>query len=140
MDPIKISGIKEWPTPTKVKDIRSFLGFCNFYRAFIRGFAHVARPLTQLTRKDATWQWGIEQQEAFDTLKKRVTSKPILAQPNLAEQFVLEVDVSGYAVGAVLLQRKEDNKLHPIGYFSSTLNEAEQNYDIYDLEDRKSVV
>ena len=72
-----------------------------------------------------TWQWGIEQQEAFDTLKNRVTSEPILAQPNLAEQFVLEVDASGYAVGAVLLQRKEDNKLHPIGYFSSMLNEAE---------------
>ena len=87
MDPIKISGIKEWPTPTKVKDVQSFLGFCNFYRAFIRGFAHVARPLTQLTQKDATWQWGAEQQKAFDTLKNCVISEPILAQPNLAEQF-----------------------------------------------------
>ena len=57
MDPIKISSIKEWPTPTKVKDVRSFLGFCNFYHTFIRGFAHVAQPLTKLTQKDATWQW-----------------------------------------------------------------------------------
>ena len=134
MDPIKISGIKEWPMPTKVKDVQSFLGFCNFYCAFIHSFAHVAWPLTQLTRKDATWQWGTEQQKAFDTLKNHVINEPILAQPNLAEQFILEVDTSRYAVGAVLLQHKEGGKLHPIDYFSSTLNEAERNYNIYNLE------
>ena len=110
------------------------MGFCNSYCAFIHGFAHVARLLTQLACKDATWQWGTEQQKAFDTLKNCVISEPILTQPNLGEQFLLEVDTSGYAVGAVLLQKKEDGKLHPIGYFSSMLNEAERNYDIYDLE------
>jgi hypothetical protein len=134
MDPIKIAGIKDWPTPKKVKDVRSFLGFCNFYRSFIRGFAHLARPLNLLTRKDATWQWGEKEQTVFNTLKTRVTSEPILAQPDLAEQFTLEVDVSGYTVGAVLLQQKADRKLHPIEYFSATLNDAEHNYDIYDLE------
>ena len=134
MDPVKISGIKDWPTPTKVKDICSFLGFCNFYHAFICGFAHVAHPLSQLTCKDVIWQWGTKEQEAFDTLKAWVTTEPILVQPDLAEQFTLEVDTSGYAVGAVLLQWKNDGKLHPIGYFSSTINEAERNYDIYDLE------
>jgi hypothetical protein len=134
MDPIKIAGIKDWPIPKKVKDVRSFLGFCNFYRSFIRGFAHLARPLNLLTRKDAIWQWGDKEQTAFDTLKTRVTSEPILAQPDLTEQFTLEVDASGYAVGAVLLQRKADGKLHPIEYFSATLNDAERNYDIYDLE------
>ena len=70
----------------------------------------------------------------FDTLKTRVTTEPILAHPDLTEQFELEVDASGFAVGAVLLQKKEDGKRHPIGYYSSTLNEAERNYDIYDLE------
>jgi hypothetical protein len=134
MDPIKIAGIKDWPIPKKVKDVRSFLGFCNFYRSFIRGFAHLARPLNLLTRKDAIWQWGDKEQTAFNTLKTRVTSEPILAQPDLTEQFTLEVDASGYAVGAVLLQRKADGKLHPIEYFSATLNDAERNYDIYDLE------
>ena len=83
---------------------------------------------------DTTWQWGTEEQKSFDTLKSRVTEEPILAQPNLADQFTLEVDASGFAVGAVLLQRKADGKLHPVGYYSSTLNEAERNYDIYDLE------
>jgi len=67
-------------------------------------------------------------------LKKRVTSEPVLAHAKLDDQFELEVDASGYAVGAVLLQRKEDGKKHPIGYYSATLNEAQRNYDIYDLE------
>jgi hypothetical protein len=134
MDPVKIAGIKNWPTPTKVKDIRSFLGFCNFYRPFIRGFAHIARPLNELTRKDAEWLWTERCQKAFNELRDRVTSEPVLAHPELDKQFELEVDASGFAVGAVLLQRKEDGKRHPIAYFSKTLNEAQRNYDIADLE------
>jgi hypothetical protein len=134
MDPVKISGIKDWLTPKTVKDIRSFLGFCNFYRPFIRGFATVARPLNELTRKDASWAWDTRQQQVFATLKHRVTSEPILAQPVLNDQFDLEVDTSGFAVGAVLLQKKEDGKRHPVGYYLATLNEAECNYDIYNLE------
>ena len=134
MDPIKISAIKDWPVPDKVKDVRSFLGFCNFYRAFIRGFASIAKPLNALTRKDTTWHWTNEHQKAFEDLKARVSNKPILAHPELDKQFELEVDASGFAVGAVLLQKKEDGKQHPVGYYSSTLNEAECNYDIYDLE------
>jgi hypothetical protein len=134
MDPVKNSGITDWPTPKSVKEVRSFLGFCNFYCPFIRGFASVARPLNELTRKDATWTWNDRQQQAFTTLKHRVTSEPILAQPVLTDQFDLEVDALGFAVGAVLLQKKEDGKHHPIGYYSATLNEAERNYDIYNLE------
>jgi hypothetical protein len=68
MDPVKIAGIKNWPMPTKVKDIRSFLGFCNFYRPFIRGFTHIARPLNELTQKDIEWQWTECCQKAFDEL------------------------------------------------------------------------
>jgi hypothetical protein len=110
MDPIKILGIKDWPMPKTVKDVRSFLGFCNFYRPFIRGFATVACPLNELTQKDAPWAWDTRQQQAFTTLKHRVTSEPILAQPVLNDQFDLEVDTSGFAVRAVLLQKKEDGK------------------------------
>jgi hypothetical protein len=134
MDPVKISGINDWPTPRTVKDVHSFLGFCNFYRPFIRGFATVARPLNELRRKDAPWAWETRQQQAFATLKHRVTSEPILAQPVLNEQFDLKVNASGFAVGAVLLQKKEDRKRHPVGYYSATLNKAERNYDIYNLE------
>jgi hypothetical protein len=133
MDPVKISGIKDWPMPKTIKDVRSFLGFCNFYRPFIRGFATVAHPLNELTRKDTPWAWETRQQQVFTTLKHRVTNEPILAQPVLNDQFDL-VDASGFAVGAVLLQKKEDGKRHPVGYYSATLNEAERNYDIYNLE------
>ncbi len=85
-------------------------------------------------KKAQEWHWGQEEQEAFDKLKKLVTEEPVLAHPDLTQQFKVEVDVSGYAVGATLLQRKEDGKKHPIRYFLATLNEAQRNYDIYDLE------
>jgi len=134
MDPVKISGITDWPIPKTVKDVRSFLGFCNFYWAFIHGFANIACPLNQLTHKDVEWMWEAKEQQAFDDLRRRVTAEPVLKQPELDKPFELEVDASGFAVGTVLLQRGEDNKRHPIGYYSATLIEAERNYDIYDLE------
>ena len=134
MDPVKISGIRDWPTPTKVKDIQSFLGFCKFYCIFIWGFATHTRPLNQLTRKDTPWQWTTEEDNAFQILKHLVTLEPVLAHPDQDKPFELEVDTPGYGIGAVLSQRKEDNKLHPVAYFSATLNKAERNYDIYRLE------
>jgi hypothetical protein len=125
MDPVKIAGIKNWLTPTKVKDVRSFLGFCNFYWPFIQGFAHLARPLNELTRKDTEWTWENRHQQAFEELKTRVTTEPVLAHPILTDPFELEVDASGFAMGAVLLQKKEDGKKHPIAYYSKTLSAAE---------------
>jgi hypothetical protein len=103
MDPIKIAGIKNWPTPTKVKDVCSFLGFCNFYQPFIRGFAHLARPLNKLTHKDTEWSWETRHQKAFKELKTRVTTEPVLAHPILTDPFELEVDTSGSVMGAVLV-------------------------------------
>ena len=69
MDPAKIAGVRDWPTPITVKQVQSFLCFCNFYRTFIRGFSHLAKPLNNLTKKDTPWVWGDEQQEAFETLR-----------------------------------------------------------------------
>jgi hypothetical protein len=134
MDPVKVAGIKNWPTPMKVKDIQSFLGFCNFYQPFIRGFAHITRPLNELTRKDVEWTWTNQHQKAFEDLQNRVTSELVLAHPELDKPFKLKVDASGFAIGVVLLQKKEDSKRHPVTYYSKTLNEAQQNYDVADLE------
>jgi len=134
MDPAKIVGVDTWPVPKTAMEVRKVLGFFNFYRPFIEGFAFIAKPLHKLTQKDQEWHWGPEEQKAFDALKKHVTSEPVLAHAKLDDQFELEVDASGYAVGAVLLQQKEDGKKHPIGYYSAMLNEAQRNYDIYDLE------
>jgi hypothetical protein len=125
MDPVKIAGIKNWPIPIKVKDVQSFLGFCNFYRPFIQGFAHLARPLNELTCKDTEWSWETRHQNAFDKLKTRVTTEPVLAHPILTDPFELEVDASGFAMGAILLQKKKDGKKHPIAYYSK--RSAQQN-------------
>ena len=134
MDPAKVAGVHNWPTPTTVKQVRSFLGFCNFYRAFIRGSSHLAKPLNNLTKKDIPWTWGEEQQIAFDTLQERITSDLVLIQPDLTKQFKIEVDSSGFARGAVLLQRGADNKKHPIAFYSQTLTNTERNYLIKNLE------
>jgi hypothetical protein len=134
MDPTKVEGVRNWVTPSTKKHVRSFLGFCNFYHAFIRGFAKLAKPLNNLTKKDTPWIWGNDEQNAFDTLKRCITEEPILRQPKMDEQFELEVDASGYAISAVLMQRQEDGKRHPVGFYSAMLNDTEQNYDIYDLE------
>ena len=134
MDPTKVEGIKNWPRPTKVKDVRSFLGFCNFYWPFILSFSKIAKPLNELTCKDIPFVWENKHEATFNVLHNLVTSEPVLWQPRLDKPFKVEVDASGFALGGVLLQRQEDSKKHPIGYYSATLNEAQRNYDIYELE------
>jgi hypothetical protein len=78
MDLTKVEGVRNWATPSTKKHVCSFLGFCNFYRAFIRGFAKLAKPLNNLTKKDAPWVWGNDKQNTFDTLKCHITEEPIL--------------------------------------------------------------
>jgi hypothetical protein len=134
MDPAKVEGVLSWPTPKKVKEVQSFLGFANFYRRFIESFGHLARPLHALTRKDQPWLWQKEQQEAFDELKKRFCTAPVLTRPDTAKPFILETDASDYAVGAILSQKNEDDEWHPTAYFSKSFTEAERNYEIYDKE------
>ncbi len=104
MDPIKLAGIRDWPTPTTVKQVRSFLGFGNYYRKFISGFAHLARPLHELTKKNKIWTWTVECQVAFDLLKERFTSAPVLQMPDVNLPFILQTDASDRTIGAVLMQ------------------------------------
>ncbi len=104
MDPAKIAGVDTWPVPKNATEVQKALGFFNFYCPFIKDFVLIARPLHKLTQKDQEWQWGQDEQQAFDALKKRVTTEPMLAHTKLDEQFKLEVDASGYTVGAVLMQ------------------------------------
>ena len=134
MDPVKVAGVRDWPAPTTVKGVRSFLGFCNYYRAFVQDFSELALPLNALTRKGQSFVWGAEEQKAFDLLKQRITSSPTLAHPQMDEQFELEVDASGSAMGAVLLQRQPDGTKKPINFMSKTFNQAQRNYDIFDRE------
>jgi hypothetical protein len=133
MDPVKVQGITNWPTPTNLKETRSFLGFGNYYKDFIPGYSHITRPLHDLTKKDVQWHWGHSQQAAFKHLKELFTSYPVLRNPDRDKRYILDTDASQYAVGATLSQEYSDGN-HPIAYFSQSLTQAERNYDIYDRE------
>jgi hypothetical protein len=132
MDPKKISGVTNWPVPKRKRDIQSFLGFANFYRRFIKDFSLIAKPMTKLTGK-VDWQWGQEQQEAFDQIKKAMTFAPVLAIPTQDDPIRLECDASDYATGAVLSQQQQ-GLWHPLGYISGSMSETERNYEVYDKE------
>src|ERR1700756_4732887 len=120
MDAAKLAGIKQWPEPTTVKQVRSFLGFANFYRKFIGHYSELARPLNSLTKKDIKFEWTEECQKAFDTLKEKFLKEPVLKMIDTTKQFVLETDASKWATGAVLKQLGEDGELHPCRYISKT--------------------
>lgn len=130
MNLVKVAGIRDWPMPKCVKDIHLFQGFCKFYWPFIAGFMMLALPLNELTKKNTPFVWTKACQEAFDNLRHQVTSNPVLTHPDLTKQFKLKVDTLGYAVGAVLLQKQNNAKQHPVGYYSAMLNPVEHNYDI----------
>ena len=134
MDPIKLGGIKNWPIPTTVKQVRSFLGFGNFYRKFISHYSDLARPLNDLTKKDKKFEWTTECQNSFDTLKKRFTEEPVLMMPDQSRPFQIEADASKVATGAVLTQLDSNGDRHPIAFLSQTLSDTERRYEIYDRE------
>ncbi|KAK3545141.1 hypothetical protein QTP70_001467 [Hemibagrus guttatus] len=132
MDEKKVTAVRDWPTPTTVKELQRFLGFANFYRRFIRGYSSVTSPLTNLLRnKPKTLVWTLAALHAFQTLKQAFTTAPLLVHPDPALPFIVEVDASTTGVGAVLSQQQGNpQKLHPCAFFSRKLNPAEVNYDI----------
>jgi hypothetical protein len=94
----------------------------------------VARPLHDLDKKDKPWEWGPEQQRAFDELKELISSEPCLAHADLNKMFQMETDASNFAYGAALTQKQEDRKYHPVGFMSKSMVPAERNYGAYDRE------
>ena len=133
MEEGKVDGVLSWPEPKNVKDVRKFLGLANYYRRFIKDFAQVARPINMLTRKDVKWQWGVEQQKAFNKLKKVFTTKPILAAPDLDKEFRVEANASNYATG-VLSMKCSDEMWRPVAFISKSLSDTKRNYEIHDKE------
>jgi hypothetical protein len=133
MDQEKIKTVLEWQAPESVKDVQSFLGFANFYRRFIEGYSKLTRPLTDLTKKSEKFLWSEECQSAFDELKQRFTSAPILKHYDPEEPCIIECDASDFAIGGILSQEVE-RCLHPIAYHSRKMNKHEINYEIHDKE------
>jgi hypothetical protein len=129
----KIKAVVEFPTPRTQKDIKSFLGLAGYYRKFIADFSAIARPLTQLLKKENEWKWGEQEQASFDLLKFKLTNTPLLQYPDFNKPFILTTDASGYAIGAILSQGKLGQD-KPIAYASRTLNSAELNYATVEKE------
>ncbi|CCO37613.1 Retrotransposable element Tf2 155 kDa protein type 1 [Rhizoctonia solani AG-1 IB] len=134
LDKLKIQAVQEWPTPTTVKQVQSFLGFANFVRRFVANFSQIARPLHNLVKKEVKWQWTDKEETAFRELQRAIINAPVIVHADPSKPYFLETDASGAALGSVLSQRQEDGRLHPIGYLSESFKGAEQNYDTHDKE------
>ncbi|GJY80555.1 putative nucleotidyltransferase, ribonuclease H, partial [Tanacetum coccineum] len=129
VDPSKIKAVKNWKAPRTLTEVRSFLGLAGYYRRFIENFSKIAKSLTILTQKSKTFDWGEEQELAFQTLKDKLCNAPILALLDRPEDFVVYCDASGIGLGYVLIQRGK-----VIAYASRQLEIHEENYTTHDLE------
>jgi hypothetical protein len=129
VDPKKIEAVVEWERPTNVQEIRSFLGLAGYYRRFVEGFSTLSKPLTALTKKNASYVWSDECEASFQELKRRLVTAPILALPSERESYVVYSDASLKGLGCVLMQQGK-----VIAYASRQLKNHERNYPTHDLE------
>ena len=129
----KIVAIQNFPQPRDKKAIQSFLGVTGFYRSFIKSYAHMAAPLTDLLKETAEFVWREPQQQAFEVLKASLVNPPVLALPDFEQEFFIATDASDVGLGACLMQRKE-GKYCAIAYYSRKLRPSEKNYSVTDRE------
>jgi len=130
----KVEVVLSWKAPASLTEVQSFLRFANFYRRFIKDYSKIARPVTELTKKGEGWNWTAEADKAFQELKNRFTIAPILAHFDVQKPVIIETDASDFAIGAVLSQREEDERLHSVAFHFRKLQPVEINYEIHDKE------
>jgi len=124
----KVKAVRDWPVPKNMSELRSFLGMVSYYRKFIPGFANIVAPWHKLLRKSSMYEWGLEQMNAFCTLKERLISAPILGMPTDSGMFLLDSDASSVGSGAVI-SRMQNGKEVVIAYASRSLSNADRNHD-----------
>ncbi|GJT24382.1 putative reverse transcriptase domain-containing protein [Tanacetum coccineum] len=129
VDPTKIKSIKDWASSKSPTEIRQFLGLVGYYRRFIEGFSKIAKSMTKLTQKNVKFDWGEKEEAAFQFIKQKLCSAPILALPKGSEKFVVYCDASHKGLGAMLMQNEK-----VIAYASRQLKTYEKNYTTHDLE------
>nr|GEW55933.1 putative reverse transcriptase domain-containing protein [Tanacetum cinerariifolium] len=129
VDPAKIKSIKDWVSPKSPTEIRQFLGLASYYKRFIEGFSKIAKSMTKLTQKNVKFDWGEKEEAAFQLIKQKLCSAPILALPKGSENFIIYCDASHKGLGTVLMQNEK-----VIAYASRQLTIHEKNYMTYDLE------
>ena len=129
MDPAKVESVTNWKQPTTVTEIRSFLGLAGYYRRFIEGFSKIARPMTELTKKDKKFVWMEACEKSFKELKKRLTTAPVLTLPDIHKDFIVFCDATRQGLGCVLMH---DGRV--VAYASRQLKVHDKNYPTHDLE------
>ena len=127
-DPEKTRKVREWPQPTSVKEVRQFLGLVSYYRSFIKDFSQIAKPLYRLTEKTSVFVWTEDCEDAFQQLRTRLVTSPILAFPDHKRPFILDTDASDVGIRAVLSQFQDDGVERVIAYASRVLTKAERRY------------
>jgi hypothetical protein len=130
MDPEKLKGIKEWPSPRSIFEVRSFHGLASFYRNFIRNFSGISAPMMDTFKKRHKYfHWIEEAEKSFKLLKEKIIGQPVLVLPDFSKTFQVRCDASGFAVGVVLSQ-----DIRPIAHFSEKLNDSKMKYSTYDKD------
>jgi hypothetical protein len=129
VDPTKVEAIMEWPTPTNVQEVCSFMGLAGYYRRFVEGFSKIENPIMELQKKNKKFIWTEKCTEAFQNLKELLTTTPILKVPDMDKEFLVCTDTSKEGLGRVLMQ---DGRV--IAYISRKLRKHEENYATHDLE------
>ena len=134
VDESKIELVKKWPTPRSTRDVRSFVGYCSYYRRYVKNFASIVAPLNRLLQKDVEFDWTPDCEVSFQQLKTMMSSTPILSYPDMAKEFILATDASTSAIGWVLSQKGDDGREHPISFGGRGLRQNEKGWSIMDLE------
>lgn len=130
----KLAAVSQFPIPSNVHEIRQFIGLCSYFRKFIKNFAIIARPLTDLTKKNFVWRWGDEQSNSFEKLKQCLCEKPVLALYDPVLPTEIHTDACKSGVAGILFQKQTDNSLRPVMYFSRVTSKEESIYHSYELE------
>jgi len=129
IDPGKVRDVLNWKPSISIHQVHSFLGMVGYYRRFIPDFSKVSKPITELLKKQTKFVWSPECNEAFETLKKLLTTAPVLAHPNIEKSFDVYYDASGIGIGCVLMQEGR-----VLAYASRQLKRHEEHYPTHDLE------
>ena len=132
-DPKKLQSVEEWPIPESVTQVRSFLGFANYFRRFIKNYADIAKPLDEITGKGARFSWNDERQKAFEDLKSALICAPVLLLADVSKPFRVFTDASDSYIAGALMQESKDS-WHPVAFASRKLSPAEKNYTIVEKE------